>query len=97
MPELPSGTVTFLFTDIEGWVLSSTDFTVSRINPETMDVRTIGTGTTPSDLAAGGGAVWLVTPLPDIEVFRLDPASNLVERTIKVYAGRNPSIGSSQS
>ena len=38
------------------WVLNAEEGTVSRIDPQTRDSQTLGTGTTPSDLAVGGGS-----------------------------------------
>ncbi|MDX6618727.1 MAG: hypothetical protein QOK36_1113 [Gaiellales bacterium] len=41
------------------WTLNAEDGTVTRIDLHTRVTRTIGTGTTPVDLAAGRGALWV--------------------------------------
>ena len=41
------------------WALSVDDRTLSRIDPRTDSVRTIGVGAIPTDLVAGAGGVWV--------------------------------------
>ena len=41
------------------WALSVDDRTLSRIDPRTGSVRTIGVGAIPTDLVAGAGGVWV--------------------------------------
>jgi branched-chain amino acid transport system substrate-binding protein len=41
------------------WVLNADDRTISKIDPETKEVETIGTGGVTTDLAVGEGAVWV--------------------------------------
>ena len=41
------------------WVLNADDQTISRVDAETKEVRTLAIGATPTDLAAGAGGVWV--------------------------------------
>lgn len=41
------------------WVANARDETVSRIEPETLNVTTIAVGGTPGDLAAVGDGAWV--------------------------------------
>jgi YVTN family beta-propeller protein len=41
------------------WVLNADDQTISRVDAETKDVRTLAIGATPTDLAAGPEGVWV--------------------------------------
>ena len=41
------------------WVLNADDRTISKIDPQTKEVETFGTGGTTTDLAVGEGAVWV--------------------------------------
>jgi DNA-binding SARP family transcriptional activator/ABC-type branched-subunit amino acid transport system substrate-binding protein/DNA-binding beta-propeller fold protein YncE len=41
------------------WVLNADDQTISRVDAETKDVRTLAIGATPTDLAAGAEGVWV--------------------------------------
>jgi class 3 adenylate cyclase/streptogramin lyase len=60
------------------WVTSPDAQTVSRIDPQSHDVRqTIRVGSGPTGVAVGGGAVWVANTL-DGTVSRIDPAVNQV-------------------
>jgi YVTN family beta-propeller protein len=41
------------------WVANARDGTVSRVDPETLDVETIEVGGRPEDVAVGEGGVWV--------------------------------------
>ena len=41
------------------WVLNADDQTISRVDTETKEVRTLVIGATPTDLTAGAGGVWV--------------------------------------
>ena len=41
------------------WVVNSRDGTVSRIDPETLDVTTVTVGGTATDIAANDDGVWV--------------------------------------
>jgi branched-chain amino acid transport system substrate-binding protein len=63
------------------WVLNADDRTISKIDPETRDVNTFGTGGVTTDLAVGEGAVWVGNGpktsdfVYTASVSRFDPAS----------------------
>ena len=70
------------------WVLNADDRTISKIDPETKEVNTFGTGGVPTDLAVGEGAVWVGNGEPggvDIaytaSVSRVDPDTTAVTET----------------
>jgi len=69
------------------WVLDADNRTVSLIDPDERAVqRTFSTTPTPSDLAAGAGAVWIgeggkYGSFP-VSVSRVDPESRVVDETI---------------
>ena len=80
------------------WALDADDKTISRIDPVRRHVlRTFSTASTPTDVAAGAGAVWIGngaqrggfagTNYP-LSVSRLDPESGLVEATIELPTRR---------
>jgi DNA-binding SARP family transcriptional activator/ABC-type branched-subunit amino acid transport system substrate-binding protein/DNA-binding beta-propeller fold protein YncE len=85
------------------WVLDAEDKTVSRIDPAGHDVtRTFGTASTPTDLAVGGGAVWVGNGfreeglqgafLPE-SISRIDPDTQDVVATIALNRKRaGPSL-----
>jgi DNA-binding SARP family transcriptional activator/ABC-type branched-subunit amino acid transport system substrate-binding protein/DNA-binding beta-propeller fold protein YncE len=72
------------------WVLDADDRTISKIDPESGDVKTFSPGTTPTDLAVGAGALWVsnrrsvATELFEYtaSISKIDPASTLVTRTL---------------
>jgi DNA-binding beta-propeller fold protein YncE len=41
------------------WVLNADDQTISRVDAETKDVRTLAIGATPTDVAAGADGIWV--------------------------------------
>lgn len=57
------------------WVLNADDRTISRLDPESMDLRTFGTSGTPTDLAVGEGAVWIGNGAESGETFGTVPAA----------------------
>jgi branched-chain amino acid transport system substrate-binding protein len=72
------------------WVLNADDRTISRIDPETKQIRTFGAGGTPTDLAVGEGAVWVgngretsaaLGNVYTASVSRLDPDSTAASNT----------------
>jgi branched-chain amino acid transport system substrate-binding protein len=68
------------------WVLNADDRTISKIDPETKEVETIGTGGVTTDLAVGEGAVWVGNGAQgDIasttSVSRVDPDTTSVDET----------------
>lgn len=74
------------------WVLNADDRTISRIDPETKEVREFAAGTEPLDIAAGEGAVWVLNAddpddaAPTRTVSRIDPDSEET-LTIELPAG----------
>jgi YVTN family beta-propeller protein len=70
------------------WVANGRDGTVSRVDVETRQIRTIDVGRDPSALAYGGGAVWVASP-ERRGVLQIDPRTNRVLRAIPV--GNAPS------
>jgi branched-chain amino acid transport system substrate-binding protein len=86
------------------WVLNADDRTISRIDPDTKEIRTFGTTGTPTDLAVGEGAVWVGNGRESREtlgnvytesVSRLDPESTAVRDTA-VLPGR-PAAGAANA
>src|SRR5829696_4412081 len=69
------------------WVANQRDGTVSRVDADTRQIRTIEVGGDPSALAFGGGSVW-VASAERRGVSQIDPATNKVLRTIEV--GNSP-------
>jgi branched-chain amino acid transport system substrate-binding protein len=68
------------------WVLNADDRTISKIDPETKEVETIGTGGVTTDLAVGEGAVWVGNGAQGeiastTSVSRLDPDTTSVSQT----------------
>jgi DNA-binding SARP family transcriptional activator/DNA-binding beta-propeller fold protein YncE len=68
------------------WVGNRDDNTLLRIDPKSLDVRTIGLGLEPIDVEVGAGSVWV---LSDQALLRVDPAINDVVAT----APLPPAIG----
>jgi YVTN family beta-propeller protein len=69
------------------WVTSADEQTVSRVEPDTGEVRqTIGVGSGPSGVAADDHGVWVANSL-DGTVSRIDPRTNTVVQTIPVGDG----------
>ena len=79
------------------WALDANDRTISRIEPrDRAHVRTFSTASTPTDVAAGAGAVWVGNAARDARfssfptsVSRLDPESGVVEATIRLPGGES--------
>ena len=70
-------------------MLDADDRTVSQIDPRKRTlVRTFSTGSTPTDLAVGAGALWIGNGVPQAgtalpeSVSRFDPESAVVDGTI---------------
>ena len=72
------------------WVLNADDRTISKIDPQTKEVETFGTGGVTTDLAVGEGAVWVgngaqTSGTGDIahttSVSRVDPDTTSVTQT----------------
>jgi branched-chain amino acid transport system substrate-binding protein len=72
------------------WVLNADDRTISKIDPQTKEVETFGTGGISTDLAVGEGAVWVgngaqTSGTGDIahttSVSRVDPNTTSVTQT----------------
>src|ERR687897_2889237 len=72
------------------WVLNADDQTISKINPQTKEVETFGTGGITTDLAVGEGAVWVgngaqtpgaVDIASTTSVSRVDPDTTSVRET----------------
>jgi YVTN family beta-propeller protein len=70
------------------WVANGRDGTVSRVDADTREIRTIDVGRDPSALAFGGGSVW-VASAERRGVSQIDPGTNRVLTTIEV--GNAPS------
>ena len=70
------------------WVANQRDGTVSRVDADTRQIRTIDVGGDPSALAFGGGSVWVATG-ERRGVSQIDPRTNKVLETIEV--GNAPS------
>jgi DNA-binding SARP family transcriptional activator/streptogramin lyase len=68
------------------WVGNRDDNTLLRIDPKSLDVRTIGLGVEPIDVEVGAGSVWV---LSDQALLRVDPAINDVVATVPLP----PAIG----
>jgi DNA-binding SARP family transcriptional activator/ABC-type branched-subunit amino acid transport system substrate-binding protein/streptogramin lyase len=74
------------------WVLDADERTISKIDPESGDVKTFSPGTTPTDLAVGAGALWIGNngPAPARQwnrtwsISRIDPASFDLMRTVSL-------------
>jgi branched-chain amino acid transport system substrate-binding protein len=77
------------------WVLNADDRTISKVDPETSEVTTFGTGGITTDLAVGEGAVWIgngahpAGPLPlalvhTASISRLDPDTTQVTDTVRL-------------
>jgi ABC-type branched-subunit amino acid transport system substrate-binding protein/DNA-binding beta-propeller fold protein YncE len=79
------------------WTLDANDRTISRIDPrDRANVRTFSTASTPTDLAAGAGALWVGNASPSsrfasypTSVSRLDPESGVVDATIRLPGGKS--------
>jgi virginiamycin B lyase len=74
------------------WAASCTPPAVTRINAKTAAVQakiTIAAGGLPpeSSLAAGEGAVWVLTDDPTPQLVKINPRSNKVEKTVAAPAG----------
>jgi len=79
------------------WVLNADDRTISKINPQTKEVETFGTGGITTDLAVGEGAVWVGNGAQgagagDIasttSVSRVDPDTTSVRETAVLPSAR---------
>ena len=72
------------------WVLNADDRTISKINPQTKEVETFGTGGITTDLAVGEGAVWVGNGAqgPAQATSPLRPASRVSIRTRPACARR---------
>jgi DNA-binding SARP family transcriptional activator/DNA-binding beta-propeller fold protein YncE len=68
------------------WVGNRDDNTLLRIDPKSLDVRTIGLGVEPIDVEVGAGSVWV---LSDQALLGVDPAINDVVATVPLP----PAIG----
>ncbi len=68
------------------WVGNRDDNTLLRIDPKSLDVRTIGLGVEPIGVEVGAGSVWV---LSDQALLRVDPAINDVVATVPLP----PAIG----
>jgi DNA-binding SARP family transcriptional activator/streptogramin lyase len=68
------------------WVGNRDDNTLLRIDPKSLDVRTIGLGVEPIDVEVGAGSVWV---LSDQVLMRVEPAVNDVVATVPLP----PAIG----
>jgi DNA-binding SARP family transcriptional activator/ABC-type branched-subunit amino acid transport system substrate-binding protein/streptogramin lyase len=76
------------------WVLNADDRTISRLDPESNELRTFGTGGIPTDLAVGEGAVWVGNGVAAAgrlfgdqytsSISRLDPGSAALRETAKL-------------
>jgi ABC-type branched-subunit amino acid transport system substrate-binding protein/DNA-binding beta-propeller fold protein YncE len=79
------------------WTLDADDRTISRIDPrDRANVRTFSTASTPTDLAAGAGALWVGNASPSsrfasypTSVSRLDPESGVVDATIRLPGSKS--------
>jgi streptogramin lyase len=69
------------------WVGNRDDDTLLRIDPRSLDVRTIGLGVAPTDVEVGAGSVWV---LSDWAVLRVDPATNDVVERVPLPRGTGP-------
>jgi branched-chain amino acid transport system substrate-binding protein len=78
--------------EVAVWALDNERETVSRIDPETKEItKTFKTPGVPSELAVGGGAVWVGNAggragegNATVSVSRLDPESGRVTRTVRL-------------
>jgi branched-chain amino acid transport system substrate-binding protein len=75
------------------WVLNADDRTISKIDPETNEVETFGTGGITTDLAVGEGAVWVGNGAAGdltntTSVSRVDPDTTSVSETQVLPAPR---------
>jgi DNA-binding beta-propeller fold protein YncE len=66
------------------WVGNRDDNTLLRIDPNSLDVHTIGLSVAPTDLEVGAGGVWV---LSDRAVLRIDTAINDVVETVPLPHG----------
>ena len=76
------------------WVLNADDQTISRVDPGTNAVRTLGIGAIPTDVAAGAGGVWvgnggklgrsLFAGSTATALTRLDAATGAVRATVSL-------------
>ena len=84
-----------MFGDGGVWVLNTDDRTITHIDPATRRVlKTFATSGAPSDLAAGGGALWVGSAVAGrgliesgaqtVTVSRVDPASTSVTKTVRL-------------
>src|SRR5262249_37911428 len=66
------------------WVANLDESTVSRVDPQQQRVvHNVTTGTAPTAIAAGDGAVWAIGS--DGFLRRIDPGFNAVSRQIRIY------------
>ena len=71
------------------WVLNSGEQTLSRVDPGSGAVLgTIPAGSSPSDVAAGAGALWVASS--DFALTRIEPDSGAVLQTTKLPPAANP-------
>ena len=85
------------------WVLNADDQTISRVDAQTKEVRTLAIGATPTDLAAGPGGVWVgnggklaraqFAGTTAVALTRLDAHTGAVRATVPL----SPRTGSSRS
>ena len=81
------------------WALDADDRTISRIDARgRARVRTFSTASTPTDVAAGAGGLWVGNASPSARfgsfptsVSRLDTESGVVDATIRLPGGRSGS------
>lgn len=75
------------------WVGNTLDGTVSRIDPETHDVRTIDVGASPGGLAFGAGSLWVASS-EGRAIAQVDPKAEKVVQSIPVGNGpRGVAVG----
>ena len=65
------------------WVANVTDDTLSRINAATGEVTTIPLASTPTGVATGDGAVWVISQDAG-ELLGIDPADNRPSRAVAI-------------
>ncbi len=79
------------------WALNADVRTISRIDPRTRKVETLGVGAVPTDLATGAGGLWVgIGSTEEVNtvgagarrVVRVDPASRNVGTPVRIHAGR---------
>jgi YVTN family beta-propeller protein len=70
------------------WVANLDDQTVSRVDPSKLrTLRTLPVAAPPTDIAAVGGGVWVVSSAPTarfVSVSRIDPQFNAIGRAIRI-------------